>query len=131
LATPEQGSVARFTFANGYRKEMRIESLQPNEHVQWELHPRHSRVDWNTISFRLEWADKATLLATHPELQDQLSQSLYNYGTVVMFNHSGWRDATPMFAECNYTWALFLSSLKSYVKNGKARPWPNQHRIEP
>jgi hypothetical protein len=38
------------------------------------------------------------------------------------FAHSGWRTVTDMFAACNYDWAQFLASLKSYCETGTGTP---------
>ena len=69
------------------------------------------------------------MLDTNSELQDQLQQQNENKGTVLIFHHENWIDYTSMFAECSYTWAQFLRSLKLLCETGKGRPWPNQHSV--
>lgn len=82
-----------------------------------------------TISFKLYEGDKKTLLKNHPEIQGQLEQQVNNQCTLLSFHHNNWKDYTPMFAECSYTWAQFLSSLKRFCETSKGKPWPTQHRL--
>ncbi|HKH60668.1 MAG TPA: hypothetical protein VKA49_07545, partial [Flavitalea sp.] len=82
-----------------------------------------------TISFELQVGDKETLLNAHPEMSDQIfQQEEGSEGTVLIFHHDNWKEYTPMFAECNYTWGRFMRSLKLFCETGEGRPWPNQHR---
>jgi hypothetical protein len=84
------------------------------------------------ISFRLQPSDKKSLLNSNPEVKDQIQQQKKDDKvTLLIFRHDDWKEYTPMFAECNYTWGQFLRSLKLFCETGKGRPWPNQHRIEP
>lgn len=62
------------------------------------------------------------------EVRDQIQQQKKGEKvTLLIFHHDDWREYTPMFAECSYTWAQFLKSLKLFCETGKGRPWPNQH----
>ncbi len=45
--------------------------------------------------------------------------------TVVMFAHSGWREAGEFMAHCSARWAYFLLSLKSLQETGKGTPFPD------
>lgn len=42
--------------------------------------------------------------------------------TWLVFHHDDWKDYTPMFAECSYTWGQFLRSLNLFCETGKGRP---------
>jgi uncharacterized protein YndB with AHSA1/START domain len=130
-AKPERDSVARFAFGSEYFKEMKITELKPSEQVKWICIAGADEWIGTTISFKLQPGDKEGLLNSRPELKDQLQQkSNINNGTLLIFNHDDWKEYTPMMAECNYTWAQFLRSLKLLCETGKGRPWPNQHRTE-
>jgi uncharacterized protein YndB with AHSA1/START domain len=129
-AKPEINSIARFPFGPEYFKEMKIAGLKPFEWVKWICIKGAQEWVGTTLSFKLEPGDHETLLNSHTEMQGQLQQRHSDTGTLLIFNHDDWKEYTPMFAECNYTWALFLRSLKLLCETGKGRPWPNQHRIE-
>lgn len=128
VAVPEVNSIARFAFANGYYKEMQIEVLKPSETVIWTCISGATEWIGTSIAFNLQSGTREILLQTHAELHDQLGQSTSSSGTLVIFSHENWKEYSAMFAECNYTWALFLRSLKLFCETGKGRPWPMQHQ---
>jgi len=131
-AEHEDNSIARFRFGPEYFKEMKITELKPSLRVKWVCIAGAEEWIGTTIFFELQSGDRKTLLDSHPELQDQLQQQLDGgKTTLVIFHHDDWKDYTSMFAECNYTWARFLRSLKLLCETGKGRPWPNQHRTLP
>lgn len=130
-AKPELNSVARFPFGPDYFKEMKIVELKPSEQVKWNCIKGDSEWIGTAISFKLEAGDKKNLLNFHPEAAGQVQQQRnHDKGTLLIFHHDDWKEYTPMFAECNYTWGQFLRSLKLLCETGKGRPWPNQHSIE-
>jgi uncharacterized protein YndB with AHSA1/START domain len=100
IAKPEPGFMNIFTFGE-FRNEMKVSELSPNKKVAWEC--INSIEEWigTNISFELE--EK-------------------NGKTVLRFTHGGWKAATDMFASCNYDWAVFLKSLKSFCETGKGEP---------
>ena len=99
-AKPELGFTNVFIFGES-RNEMKVTGLSPNKSTEWEC--VHSIEEWigTRISFDLEDRKEKTLLR---------------------FTHGGWRDVTDMFAECNYNWALFMKSLKSFCETGLGEP---------
>lgn len=117
----------RFAFGD-YYKEMQITQSKPFESIGWLCVAGADEWIGTSVLFQLESANKQTILHSHPEIQSQLEQSPSDQGTLLTFQHSDWKAQTPMFAECNYTWAQFLRSLKRYCETGKGNPWPNQHR---
>jgi uncharacterized protein YndB with AHSA1/START domain len=130
-ANSERNSVARFAFGPAYFKEMKIAELRPSGQVKWICTAGADEWIGTTISFELQPGDKETLLTSHPEAKDQIQQQRNgNKGTLLIFHHDDWKEYTPMFAECNYTWGQFLRSLKLLCETGQGRPWPNQHRTE-
>src|SRR5688572_24795609 len=127
-AKPELNSIARFPFGPEYFKEMKITELKPSEQVKWICITGANEWVGTTISFELQPGDKKTLLNSHPEMKDQIQQQRTgDKGTLLIFRHDDWKECTPMFAECNYTWGQFLKSLKLLCETGKGRPWPTQH----
>jgi uncharacterized protein YndB with AHSA1/START domain len=130
-AKPEINSVARFPFGPNYFKEMKIVELKPFEWVKWQCIQGAQEWIGTTLSFKLEPGSRETLLREHSEMTGQIEQQSKQEGTILTFHHDDWKTYTPMFAECNYTWAQFLRSLKLLCETGKGRPWPMQHRTEP
>ncbi|MFD2888502.1 SRPBCC family protein [Chitinophaga cymbidii] len=128
-AKPQPGSIARFPFGSGYFKEMKVIELKPFELVKWDCIAGADEWIGTTLSFTLESGDPVTLLAFHPEMGDQMRQlKNSDKATLLTLKHDNWKDYTPMFAECSYTWARFLRSLKLLCETGKGRPWPHQHQ---
>ena len=128
-AEPKLNSVLRFGFGPEYFKEMKITELKPLQQVTWFCIRGAEEWVGTTISFELRSGDKENMLDTNSELKDQLQQQNETKGTVLVFHHENWIDYTSMFAECSYTWAQFLRSLKLLCETGKGRPWPNQHSV--
>jgi uncharacterized protein YndB with AHSA1/START domain len=128
-AKQEVNSIARFPFGNNYYKEMKVIELNSSELVRWEcIKGDDEWIDTN-ISFTLISGNKKKLLNINPEILGQIEQQSNEDGTMLIFHHDDWKDYTPMFAECNYTWGQFLRSLKLLCETGKGRPWPNQHQF--
>jgi len=126
-AVPEVNSISRFTFGSGYFKEMKVVELKPL--IKWVCIAGAGEWIGTTISFELQGGDKETLLSSNPEMGGQAEQQDGNDQCAILnFRHDGWKDHTPMFAECNYTWGQFLKSLKLYCETGEGRPYPNQHK---
>jgi|SRR5688572_20071675 len=129
IAKTEVGSIARFAFGQTYFKEMKIVVLKSFEQVTWLCISGADEWIGTTLSFKLESGDKRTLLNSHPELADQIQQQNNNDDvTLLILQHDDWKEYTPMYAECSYTWGRFLRSLKLFCETGKGTPWPNQHR---
>ncbi len=128
-AKEDVNSIARFPFGNDYFKEMKITELIPFEIVKWNCIKGDAEWVGTNLSFTLKSSNKKNLLDTNPEILGQIEQQNKEEGTMLIFQHDDWKDYTPMFAECSYTWAQFLRSLKLFCETGKGRPWPNQHQI--
>lgn len=128
IAKAEVGTTARFAFGPTYFKEMKITELKPPGQVKWICIAGADEWMGTTLSFKLEGGDKKALRNGHPEAGDQLRQNKDNV-TLLTLQHDDWKDYTPMYAECSYTWAQFLRSLKLFCETGKGTPWPDQHRV--
>ena len=130
-AKPEVDSVARFPFGPDYFKEMKITELKPSRLVKWTCIKGEEEWVGTHLSFELIEGNKQSLTKSRPELQGQIEQQKnFDKGTLLIFHHDDWKEYTPMFAECSYTWGQFMRSIKLLCETGKGRPWPNQHSIE-
>lgn len=128
IAEAKEGSIARFTFGPTYFKEMQITKLQPFVQVKWTCITGAEEWVGTHLCFNLVSGNKDMLLNTNPEMADQLMQSSYKNLTLLTLQHDDWKEYTPMFAECNYTWGQFLKSLKLFCETGNGSAWPKQHR---
>lgn len=128
-AIPEIGSIARFPFEAGYVKQMEVVALKTDEFVQW--HCIQGDKEWigTVLTFQLELLHEPSRATPHPEVKDPLEQGTAGVKTMLMFAHKDWKEYSASFAECSYTWAIFLRSLKLYCETGIGRPWPNQHQL--
>ncbi|MDF2193479.1 SRPBCC domain-containing protein [Paraflavitalea sp. CAU 1676] len=99
-AKPELGFTNVFIFGD-IRNEMKVTALSPNKRTEWDCEKSIEEWIGTTIAFELE------------DRQDK---------TLVRFTHDGWREVTDTFAGCNYQWALFMKSLKSYCETGQGTP---------
>ena len=130
-AKPELNSIARFPFGEDYFKEMKILELKPAEQVTWLCISGADQWIGTTLSFTLHAVDKKNIMASHYEIGGQVEQQRnFDKGTLLVFHHDNWKEYTPMFAECSFTWGQFLRSLKLWCETGKGRPWPHQHSVE-
>lgn len=128
----EVGSIARFPFGPDYFKEMKITELKPSMLVKWTCLKGEGEWVGTHLSFELVEGNKQSLTKSRPELQGQIEQQgNLDKGTLLIFHHDDWKEYTPMFAECSYTWGQFMKSIKLLCETGEGRPWPNQHSIEP
>lgn len=122
--------IIRFDFGPDYFKEMEITERRPNSLVRWTCVTGVEEWVGTQITFDIEEGSKELLLRSHPEMEDQLQQAQGETFTLLTFSQDDWREYTPMFAECSYTWGRFLGSLKSLCERGQGWPWPGQHRAE-
>jgi uncharacterized protein YndB with AHSA1/START domain len=130
-AKPEVDNVARFPFGPDYFKEMKITELKPSRLVKWTCLKGEDEWVGTHLSFELVEGNTQSLSNSRTELEGQIEQQgNFDKGTLLIFHHDDWKEYTPMFAECSYTWGQFLRSLKLFCETGKGRPWPNQHSIK-
>lgn len=129
VTTTPQNSTVRFPFGDAYYKEMAVTESIISERLQWRCVAGASEWIGTTLSFELKSGTVTSLKKHFPELDGQFNQTeSRTAGTVIIFQHGDWKNTTPMFAECSYTWALFLRSLKLYCETGTGQPWPRQHQ---
>ena len=98
-AKPEAGSIYRIYFGPDYFKEIKITELVPGKKVVWEILNAHP-----------EWLNTIIVFDI----------STGKNSAELRFRHSGWKDYTDMFAQCNHHWGIFLQNLKAYTETGKS-----------
>ena len=126
--TTKADNILRFPFGPTYFKEMKVTTLTPFKQIEWICIAGAQEWIGTTLSFNLVNGNQQTILKAHPEIQGQLQQNNSDLVTLLRFRHDGWKEETPMHAECNYTWGQFLRSLKLYCETDVGTPWPYQHR---
>lgn len=96
------GFINEFRFGSNDITKMRIEELITNKKVVWQC--IDSNPEWlgTTISFDI--VEK-------------------NGKSFITLRHSNWKEVTPFYRSCNYNWAIFLYSLKSYCEDGDGIPY--------
>jgi len=107
----EVGGVIRFRFAGAPEPagfDMSLVDVQPDRRVLWEV-----------VDGPEEW------IGTHVSF-DLAEEDGF---TIVMFAHSGWREAVPFMNHCSTKWATFLMSLKEYVETGTGQPAPHDVQV--
>jgi len=96
------GLINEFRFGSNDITKMQILELVSN-----------SRVVWKCVDSDPEWID--TLVSFEIEEKNQKSY--------ITLKHSNWREVTTFYRFCNYNWAIFLYSLKSYCEDGVGHPY--------
>lgn len=96
------GSINEFRFGSNDINKMKIEELIPNR-----------KVVWRCIDSDPEWID--TVISFDIEEK--------NGKSYVTLRHMNWKEVTPFYRSCNYNWAMFLYSLKSYCEQGEGLPY--------
>ncbi|SHE10745.1 Activator of Hsp90 ATPase homolog 1-like protein [Chlamydia abortus] len=96
------GFINEFRFGSNDITKMRIEEFITNKKVVWQC--IDSNPEWlgTTISFDI--VEK-------------------NGKSFITLRHSNWKEVTPFYRSCNYNWAIFLYSLKSYCEDGDGIPY--------
>lgn len=103
-AEAQVGTIAEFFFVDGkVRFQMRIEELDPNRGVRWYC-----------LGDDPEWKDTKLAFELKP----------HDDGMLLRFSHRDWASTEGIFAMCNYDWAHYLTSLKSYLETGEGMPSP-------
>jgi len=102
VVTNRVGFVNEFRFGSNDVTKMRIEEVLLNKKVVWQCIDSDPEWIGTMISFDIE--EK-------------------NGKSFVTLRHSNWREVTPFYRSCNYNWAIFLLSLKSYCEDGAGIPY--------
>ncbi|MBX3652405.1 MAG: SRPBCC domain-containing protein [Burkholderiales bacterium] len=108
------GGALKFRFHNPAGAEigsfdMKVLELKPAGRVSWQV--TGGPEEW--IGSTIEWSLKQ---------EDDY--------TIVLFRHSGWKEAVEFMHHCSTKWALFLMSLKALVETGTGAPSPHDVKID-
>ncbi len=105
VVEPKVNFINEFDFDDDYGTKMQVEELTKNE-----------RIVWNCILSDGEWVGTGISFdLSHKEGV-----------TAVVLKHFGWRELTEFYRWCNYNWAMFLLSLKTYCEDGEGLPYQNR-----
>lgn len=96
------GFINEFRFGSNDTTKMRIEELIPDKKVVWQCIDSDPEWIGTMISFDIE--EK-------------------NGKSYVTLRHMNWKEITPFYRSCNYNWAIFFYSLKSYCEDGVGMPY--------
>lgn len=99
------GAINEFHFGDNDLTKMQIVELTPPKRIEWLC--TESDPEWvgTTVSF---------------ELNEK------NGKTDVILRHENWREITDFYRFCNYHWAMFLYSLKTYCEDGAGLPYQDR-----
>jgi uncharacterized protein YndB with AHSA1/START domain len=101
-AETEVGGFAEFRFGERYYNKMKIIALEPDRRVEWECLEGDPEWVGTTFVFDLEAKENRTVLR---------------------FGHNGWGGETDFYANCNYHWGYYMTSLKRYCETGEGTPF--------
>ncbi len=73
----------------------------------------NSRVDWECLQGDEQWVGTSFVF----DLEEREGK------TVLRFLHGNWREATDVYASCNYHWGCYLRSLKLHCETGTGHPF--------
>lgn len=102
IVKPELGFINEFNFGDDDNTKMKVLELVPNQRVLWEC--VESDPEWVGTKISFDLTEK-------------------NGVTSVVLKHFDWRELTEFYQWCNYNWAMFLLSLKSYCEDGEGTPY--------
>ncbi|MEH6421667.1 SRPBCC family protein [Pseudomonas sp. CGJS7] len=100
---PGPDRINRYLFGDDIPTDMQTVVWQPDQRLAW----------------RCVASDETDWLGTeiHFDLQAQDGR------VAVSLGHRGWRELGECYRFCNYNWAMFLYSLKSYCEHGAGLPY--------
>lgn len=102
-AQPQAGTLAEFGFENDMVFKFRVDELTAGESVKWSV----------VGGGPPDWAGTYVTWALQPD----------DKGTKLLFGHHNYQTTQGSFASVNYSWAWFLTSLKSYLEKGTGTPY--------
>ncbi|MFC6333550.1 SRPBCC domain-containing protein [Paenibacillus septentrionalis] len=99
------GETNEFNFGENDLTKMKIIDLSSPSKIEWLC--TESDPEWvgTTISFEL---------------------SEKNGKTDIILKHMNWKEVTNFYRFCNYNWAMFLYSLKSYCEDDTGHPYQDR-----
>ena len=105
---PSEGGVVRFRFAGAPEPsgfDMSVVETVPDKLVLWEVALGPDEWLRTRIRFELTQEDEYT---------------------IVLFQHSGWKQPVEFMHHCSTRWATYLMSLKHLLETGTGEPSPDE-----
>lgn len=99
------GAVNAFRFGDDDLTRMQVVELSPPRKIEWLCTASDPEWVGTTVSF---------------ELQEQRGK------TNLILRHMNWKEITNFYRFCNYNWAMFLYSLKTYCEDGAGLPYQDR-----
>ncbi|GIP36123.1 SRPBCC domain-containing protein [Paenibacillus sp. J2TS4] len=99
------GAINEFYFGDDDLTKMQIIELTPPEKIEWLC--TESDPEW--VGTRVSF-----------ELNENRGK------TNIILRHSNWKEVTNFYRFCNYNWAMFLFSLKTYCEDGTGLPYQDR-----
>jgi uncharacterized protein YndB with AHSA1/START domain len=98
----EPGGILEFRFGPQFVNKMKVTQLVPGRSVSWEC--IEANPDWvgTKLTFDLDENEGKTR---------------------VRFAHSGWKETSDFFAQCNFSWGRYMESLRNLCEKGKGAPF--------
>ncbi|NML22902.1 SRPBCC domain-containing protein [Pseudoflavitalea sp. G-6-1-2] len=100
---PEVGFINEFDFDEDPLTKMKVLELKQDEKIVWECVDSDKEWIGTGISFELSENKKGV--------------------TAIVLKHFNWAEVTEFYRWCNYNWAMFLYSLKSYCEEQTGTPY--------
>ncbi|MDN3670561.1 SRPBCC domain-containing protein [Echinicola jeungdonensis] len=91
-----------FQFGNSFKDEVHVTDFELDKRIEWTV--LDSVPDWigTIISFDLDQHEGKTR---------------------IRLTHKGFKQQDDYFAQCNFSWAKYLISLRNLVENGQGDPY--------
>jgi uncharacterized protein YndB with AHSA1/START domain len=105
---PAEGGKLTFSFGIGRTVEVEVLSVLPEQVV------------WRCVGGPDEWIDANFSFDLAAGTDGE---------TVVLFQHTGWREPVEFMSHCSTKWGYFLLSLKLAVETSAGTPWPDHTPI--
>jgi uncharacterized protein YndB with AHSA1/START domain len=99
---PELGFVNEFFFVDERPIQMKITELETDKRIVWEC-----------LGYEPEWIGSFISF----DLAEKKGS------TSVVLRHLNWKELNEFYRWCNYNWAIFLYSLKTYCEEGAGVPF--------
>jgi uncharacterized protein YndB with AHSA1/START domain len=106
--TTADGNKLSFRFPPVGGFDMEVLSSTPDSHVTWRV-----------VDGPAEWIDTI--------IDWELKQE--NDYTIILFQHTGWREPVEFMYHCSTKWGAFLMSLKALAETGEGAPAPRDVQI--
>jgi len=99
---PQKEGLLNFKFGGKYENLMKVISYQSSKNVEWLV-----------VEYLPDWVDT--------KIQFQLD--INENQTRIRFQHIGFQKQNNFFAQCSFSWAKYLISLRQLAETGIGEPY--------